>query len=229
MPEWLFRLPRLPWVAFSGNPVTYQSDKKDDLDYFEWNEFKVDNLLGEGASGYIYKADWRNRNKQVAIKVFKGEVTSDGLPEDEMKLSIQAGNHSSLIKVLGKINNHTGGKSGLMLELIPSEFINLGNQPSFATCTRDVLDDSRLFSENELLKIAKSIASVGEQLHQNGINHGDLYAYNTMINESVDTLLGDFGAGTFYNKVSNLAPLIERVEVRAFGCLVEDVFLKQLV
>jgi hypothetical protein len=35
--------------------------------------------------------------------------------------------------------------------------------------------------------------------------------------------LGDFGAASLYDTNSDLAPIIERVEVRAFGCLVEDV------
>tara|TARA_B110000211_G_C13950811_1_gene496101 strand:+ start:68 stop:262 length:195 start_codon:yes stop_codon:yes gene_type:complete len=60
-------------------------------------------------------------------------------------------------------------------------------------------------------------------LHSKEINHGDLYHHNILIDKSADCLLGDFGAATFYNVDSAVAPLIERMEVRAFGCLVEDV------
>ena len=67
------------------------------------------------------------------------------------------------------------------------------------------------------------MASVSTQLHGKGINHGDLYAHNILVNQAGECLLGDFGAASFYDKNSDLSRNIERVEVRAFGCLVEDV------
>ena len=224
IPNWLFELPKLSWVAFAGNPAMQQIKPSDpiDIDSFEWNDFTIENLLGEGASGFISKANWKSRDKNVAVKIFKGDVTSDGLPEDEMAIAIAAGEHPNLIPVLGKIKNHPEKKSGLIMELIAPSFINLGNPPSLETCTRDVFDESCVFDENELIKITKSIASTCLQLHEKGINHGDLYAHNILINKEADCLLGDFGAATFYNRYSVTAPTIERVEVRAFACLVED-------
>jgi tRNA A-37 threonylcarbamoyl transferase component Bud32 len=72
------------------------------------------------------------------------------------------------------------------------------------------------------LKIAKRIASVCAQLHSKGINHGDLYAHNILINKTPDCLFGDFGATPFYDINSNISHNIELVESRAFGCLLED-------
>lgn len=223
LPEWLFELPNLSWVAFSGNPVTHKGQSKDDMESFDWDEFTIKELLGEGASGLISKATWELKKEDVAIKVFKGAVTTDGLPADEMAASIAAGPHENLIPVLGKIKNHPEDKKGLVLKLISSEFINLGNPPSMETCTRDVFDESCVFKAEELLNIAKSIGSVCYQLHNKGINHGDLYAHNILVNKTAECLLGDFGAASLYDVDSDLAYNIERVEVRAYGCLVEDV------
>lgn len=222
IPKWLFELPKLSWVAFGGNPGAYQIDLNVAVESFQWDDFNIEELLGEGASGMISKAHWISKQEDVAIKVFKGDVTSDGLPEDEMAISIVAGKHDSLIQVLGKIKGHPEGKNGLIMELIPSEYSNLGSPPSLDTCTRDVFDQKSVFSEKKLLKIAKSIASVCTQLHSNGISHGDLYAHNILINDSANTLLGDFGAASYYDVNSVLARGIERVEVRAFSCLLED-------
>ena len=222
IPQWLFELPKLSWVAFGGNPAAYQIELESDLELHHWNDFDIEELLGEGASGMISKASWDTKEKKVAIKVFKGDVTSDGLPDDEMAMSIAAGAHENLIPVLGKIKNHPEEKSGLIMKLISPSYINLGNPPSMVSCTRDVFDEQTVFNGAELLKIAKSIASVCTQLHRKGINHGDLYAHNILINTTADCLLGDFGAATFYDVNSNLAHTIERVEVRAFGCLLED-------
>tara|TARA_B110000459_G_scaffold202658_1_gene256405 strand:+ start:1060 stop:2361 length:1302 start_codon:yes stop_codon:yes gene_type:complete len=222
IPEWLFELPKLSWLAFAGNPGADKLELETDLELFAWSDFDLQELLGEGASGLISKAAWISQHKEVAIKVFKGAVTSDGSPEDEMAVSILAGAHENLVDVIGEIKNHPDGKSGLIMGLIPSSFINLGHPPNFNTCTRDVFDEAITFTEEQLLKLARSIASVSAQLHRKGINHGDLYAHNILVNESADCLLGDFGAATYYDVSSVLAHNIERVEVRAFGCLVED-------
>lgn len=223
IPEWLFELPKLSWLAFGGNPATYQMQLNTNLESYNWSDFTITKPLGEGASGFIYKAHWVSKKQDVAIKVFKGAVTSDGLPEDEMEISIAAGVHNNLISVLGKIKEHPEEKNGLIMTLIPPAYTNLGNPPSFKTCTRDVFNENTFFSLDALLKIAKGIASVCEQLHNKGINHGDLYAHNILINPEAESLLGDFGAASFYNVTSKLAHCIERVEVRAFGCLLEDI------
>ncbi|CDF79082.1 serine/threonine protein kinase [Formosa agariphila KMM 3901] len=222
IPQWLFNLPKLSWVAFGGNPGAHDIEIDTDLDSYAWQDFSIETLLGEGASGLISKAKWHSQQDDVAIKIFKGDVTSDGLPDDEMSASIAAGSHDSLIPILGKLKDHPEDKSGLIMSLIAPSYINLGNPPSMASCTRDVFDEDTTFNDNELLKIAKNIASVSAQLHARGINHGDLYAHNILVNDTADCLLGDFGAASFYDIYANDAHAIERVEVRAYGCLIED-------
>ena len=221
LPTWLFSLPKLSWIAFGGNPITNSIEVESTIKSYDWNDFKVNDVLGQGASGIISKAHWISKNQDVALKVFKGDVTSDGLPEDEMKASIAAGNHKNLIPILGKIKEHPENKNALLMKLIAPSFINLGNPPSLATCTRDVFEDKH-FTMDEVLKIAKSMASVANHLHNKGIHHGDLYAHNILINNTSEILFGDFGAATFYDKSSELSANIERIEVRAFGCLLED-------
>lgn len=223
IPDWLFTLPKLSWVAFGGNNCSYNCDSDTSLDTFSWNDLEVKEVLGQGASGVISKAKWKSKNKDVAVKVFKGEVTSDGLPEDEMNASIQAGKHENLVPVLAKIEDHPKGKSGIIMDLIDPSYYNLGGPPSFDSCTRDVFDETIKYNESQLLKVAKEIASVCCQLHKNGINHGDLYAHNILINSYSHSILGDFGAATWYDTKSDEASFIEKVEVRAFGNLVEDI------
>ncbi len=224
IPKWLFELPKLSWVAFGGNSFTLRKESNHDFEEFHWNDFAIKELLGEGASGMISKASWISKKEDVAVKIFKGYVTSDGFPEDEMAVSLAAGLHKNLIPVLGKIKEHPEKKIGLVMKLISSVYISLGNPPSLETCTRDIFDEQLVFSGEDLMKIAKSIASVSSLLHSKGINHGDLYAHNILISKNAECLLGDFGAASFYDLNSALAHNIERVEVRAFGGLLEDVF-----
>jgi serine/threonine protein kinase len=142
-----------------------------------------------------------------------------------MNACLQAGAHPNLIPILGKIINHPEKKDGLVMELIPPNFKNLGNPPSLQSCSRDVFNAETNFTLNQIISIAKGIASVCAQLHSKGINHGDLYAHNILYNENGDNLFGDFGAATFYYKESKEAELIEKIEVRAYGCLLEDLLM----
>lgn len=72
------------------------------------------------------------------------------------------------------------------------------------------------------MAILRSVASAAAHLHARGIAHGDLYAHNILINEAGHALLGDFGAATIYRKSHTNGEAIERLEVLAFGHLIED-------
>jgi len=80
-----------------------------------------------------------------------------------------------------------------------------------------------VFSLPQLIAIVSGMASVGAHLHARGIMHGDFYPHNILINESANPLLGDFGAAVTYDKTdTGQAALLERIEVRALGYLLED-------
>lgn len=228
LPDWLFTLPRLSWLAYSGNPLCKLNQAPStSLPEIDWIDLETGDILGEGASGVISKGIWHQKKTQqkleVAIKVFKGEVTSDGLPFDEMQTCIGAGSHTNLVKLLGQVVNHPEGRAGLVFAFIPSNYKNLGNPPSLETCTRDTYPSNMVFTLPVIVQIAQGIASVAAHLHANQLLHGDLYAHNILIDETGDSLLGDFGAASFYPPTaSTLHRLLEAIEVRAFGCLLED-------
>jgi hypothetical protein len=224
LPVWLFSLPRLSWLAYAANPCCRAIADTSNLKHIRWEDIQLEEQLGEGASGFIYKASVNN--EAVAVKVFKGEVTSDGLPQSELFACEAAGVHSNLTTVLGEVRNHPQNKQGLVLELIAKEFKNLGNPPSFETCTRDTFADTLVFTIQELLKITSGIASALTQLHERGIMHGDVYAHNILIDHHATPLLSDFGAATVYDTHSAIAESLEKLDVRAFGCLLEDVLCR---
>jgi len=227
LPKWLFSLPRLAWLAYAGNPCSTSSyNHSVSLMNVPWESLLVEEKLGEGASGVIAKGYWKDKNKSVAIKIFKGAVTSDGYPFDEMQGCMRVGAHTNLVHVLGRISNHPEEKSGLVMELISSEYRNLGGPPSFVSCTRDIFSAETHFTSKAITGIATGVVSALIQLHQRGIMHGDLYAHNILINDAYEPLLGDFGAATIYNREELwLLPLLERIEVRALGYLLDDLIL----
>lgn len=218
--NWLLELPKLAWLAFAGNEFNKaQCLTKSTLKNTPLESFQLKKVIGQGASGVIHLAKAENNN--VAVKLFKGAITSDGYPLDEVNCCLQAGSHKNLINVLSYIEQST--QLGLVMELIDTSYTNLGLPPSLQTCTRDIFNDDCNYPIEAVYKIAKQMANTLAHLHDNHVSHGDIYAHNTMINEQYDVLFGDFGAAT------NLAMLthqeqncIELIEVRAFGCLIDD-------
>jgi hypothetical protein len=257
LPEWLLRLPKLSWLGFGGNKLwnEYKPAERESLPSISWNDLQVGDLLGEGASGFVYRAVCREpipgveSADIVALKIFKGEATSDGLPEDEMRACESAGAHSSCVQVLGRLVDTPDGRPGLVLRLVPDFYSVLGGPPSFTSVTRDVYPETRTFSIPGILCIAQKISSCCCHLHKRGISHGDLYAHNILLNygdicEHPDPdatiageenlskeralhsapLLSDFGAAAFYPAHAEdvESSILERIEVRAWGCLLED-------
>lgn len=225
LPSWLFQLPRLSWLAISGNPLATAPASSGPA-FLSWSDIELQDKLGEGASGVIYQALRRSGGEALpaAVKVFKGEVTSDGFPADEMAASLAAGNHPHLIPVLGKITDHPEGLHALAMKRIGPEYRSLAGPPDFETCTRDVYAPGRFFAASSIRGIAASIAAAAAALHRSGLMHGDLYAHNILWNGNSDVLLGDFGAASFHP--SGLAEHLERLEVRAFGCLLEELLVR---
>lgn len=229
-PAWLLSLPRLAWLAYAGNPFAeaweQQAGTEVAVDEIPWHELEIGALLGQGASGAIHRAEWHPAAGQpvaLALKLFKGAVTSDGLPAAEMRAAMAAGRHPALIEVMGRVSDHPSGIPALGMALIDPAFVNLAGPPSLASCTRDVYPAGLAFSLSVALAMASQVASAAAHLHGSGVMHGDLYGHNILHDGEGAALLGDFGAASCYPRDEReLAAALERLEVRAFGCLLEE-------
>lgn len=242
LPAWLLTLPRLSWLAYAGNPfadvLAADALEHSSLADIAWEHLALEHRLGEGASGVIHHARYQAAvqvdeqaaeqgaqtvAQPVAVKLFKGATTSDGSPLCEMAAAIAAGAHPNLIRVLGRVADHPAESSGLVLELISPDFGNLAGPPSLDSCTRDIYAPDTRFELPVLLQLAQSMASAAGHLHSLGIMHGDFYAHNILHCGKGRALLGDFGAASFYARDDQaVADSLQRLEVRAFGCLLEE-------
>lgn len=227
LPEWVTALPRLSWLAYAGNPFCAPRELAmtgAPSAAIGWEQLALKQKLGEGASGLIYRADYHHdgATDDVAIKLYKGAMTSDGSPLCEMAACIGAGAHPNLIPVLGHLERHPEDTHGLVMSLIDPEFANLAGPPSLDSCTRDIYDAGKRFDLATAVEIAHGVASATARLHRRGITHGDLYAHNIMHCPRGQTLLGDFGGASFHDPASPEAGALQRLEVRAFGCLLEE-------
>jgi len=228
LPAWLLKLPRLSWLGFSGNPCSDARERSAQASVrapaVRWDHLEILEMLGSGASGVIHRAIWRDGGaaRDVAVKVFKGALTSDGLPHSEMVAWLAAGTHTGLIGVLGRIEGHPDHAEGLVMPLVDASYAVLAGPPSMLSCTRDVYDPALSLSPEAARRIAMSVAGAAAQLHARGILHGDLYAHNILHNHRGDALLGDFGAATFCDSADGQGQRFESLDVRAFGCLLEE-------
>ena len=226
LPDWLLTLPRLSWLAHGGNPFSAAQEaaalKQALMPRVPWPQLAVQALLGEGASGHIYRAAHPG-GEAVALKVFKGEVTSDGLPATELAACLQAGSHPQLIPAIGRLSGHPDGADGLLMPLVNPEFRTLAGPPSLASCTRDVYDPALRLTPRAVLTLAAGIADALAHLHACGLSHGDLYAHNILHDGLGQARLGDFGAASFLSSVPPAqAARLRALDVRALGCLMEE-------
>ncbi len=234
LPPELLGLPRLAWLAHAGNPFSLERERQAaaiatarDAD---WSQLVVGAVLGEGASGTIVRALWRAADgtvQPVALKLFKGAMTSDGLPGSETAAALAAGAHPNLIGVKARLTGHPDGRPGLVLELVPPTHRALAGPPSLDSCSRDVYPEGVRFGGPAALRMAAGVTAAVDALHARGVVHGDVYAHNLMVDDQGDARLGDFGAASLLppQEPVRSAALLQ-IEQRACAILLEELAVR---
>lgn len=224
LPDWLADLPRLAWLAYAGNPLDRRIGTPEPV-LAPWSSLEPGILLGEGASGHVYQATWRPDRgpaRDVALKLFKGAMTSDGLPDREIAGCLAAGDHPNLTGGLARLTGHPAQVQGLLMPLLPPKWRVLAEPPSLESCSRDIYDPSSCFRAATVHRIARGTAAAGAHLHERGLLHGDLYAHNTLWDGSVGhAVLSDFGAASFLPD-GGVGQAIMKTDVLAWGVLLGE-------
>eukprot|EP01036_Dinobryon_divergens_P050642 gene50642-67805_t len=139
IPNWLLSAPKLSWIALAGNPcIPSTQDMTSNLEEVSWEDIEVQEILGQG------------------------EVTSDGVPADEMAIASSIGSHPHIQQVLAKVIN--APSLALLFKLIDPSFTSLGGPPSFDTVTRDTYPSSQTFSLPFIVNVICGIASAATHL-----------------------------------------------------------------
>lgn len=223
LPGWLTELPRLAWLALAGNPLGWAQPDLPPLPRVDWAHLQLGELLGEGASGQIHRVRLPDGGER-ALKLFKGAVTSDGLPEHERAACIVAGAHPALVTPDAELQGHPADLPGLLLPVLPDGLQNLAGPPSMDSCTRDVYPTDRVLAPEVALQVARSVTDALAHLHERGLMHGDLYAHNTLFDPRTgQAVLSDMGAACGVPREQPaLARALLQLEMRALGCLLEE-------
>jgi serine/threonine protein kinase len=160
----------------------------------------------------------------LALKLFKGSVTSDGLPEHEIAACTAAGHHPALCTPVAELTEHPDGTSGLLMPIMPLELHNLAGPPSFQSCTRDVYAEGFAMNASAALRLTNRMAHALAHLHRRGVMHGDFYAHNILWNPANgDAMLSDFGGASLLpHDQPALRHALLALDVRAFGYLLDE-------
>ncbi len=231
LPGWLPQLPRLAWLAYAGNPVSQAQEQAmqaaSQAHAIAWSSLQIQQLLGEGASGLIHAATWHaaasgTTPHDVAVKLFKGHMTSDGLPACEMAACLHAGEHQNLIGVHGAIDQHPEGRAGLVMSRMADGCTPLAGPPSLESCSRDVYAPGFAIDAASSLATAQSMASVLSHLHARGLLHGDFYGHNILCSPDRKPVLSDFGAASALPADVDQAKALQKLDVLAYGHLLQE-------
>ncbi|KQU75572.1 hypothetical protein ASC98_25745 [Rhizobacter sp. Root1238] len=229
LPDELLALPRLAWLAHAGNPFSAAREQAAQalatVEPIAWHELRLQALLGEGASGHIHAAQWQPADgpaRDVAVKLFKGAVTSDGLPGCEIAATLTAGRHPHLVGVLGALAGHPHGTPGLVLPRLAPHWKPLAAPPSMASCSRDVYGVDQRLPVDHARSVARAATAALEHLHSCGLSHGDLYAHNLLVDGDGRALLSDLGAASLLPDDGTQRAALQALDRRALDILVDE-------
>ena len=145
---------------------------------FRWGPLDVEELLGKGSVGEVYRAfdPWLGR--PVALKLFRDFDNAAGLDEARRLARLRDRN---VLSVYG-CGVHDG-RAGLWSELIDGR-----------TLAEAVAAEGAM-SEAEALRVGSDLARALAVVHAAGLVHGDVKAENVMRESGGRVVLMDFGAG----------------------------------
>lgn len=229
VPASVLTLSKLAWISLSGNPLSIvTSTSTQEAKVITESELEIHeaDVLGSGASGNVYKG--RYQGEDVAVKMFKAmSKGSDGNSEDEANINSLIDTPYA-ISALGVIPAPEGeGKyKGMVMQLINGTY-PMGTVPNFQTVTRDegAAPHATNLSTQQVMSAIWNIASALDYIHTTvGVCHGDVYLHNILRDGKGVARLSDWGASFVYDRTSDIASEIEKIEVLAFGRLVQDLF-----
>ena len=155
--------------------------------------YELLNLVGRGATAYVYRGRCRSLDTEVAVKIINFDAVNMNLEQFQHEISImRRSNHNNVLRL------HCSFTSGNCLWLV-LDYYPFG---SIADAIRSTKSVQPHWYVNETLLVAilyQSLLAL-QYFHKNDQIHRDVKAANLLISEAGDIVMADFG-------VSSEAPL----------------------
>ncbi len=192
--------------------------------------FRVEEMLGEGGMGQVFRAIREPEGETVALKVMKREFAADQQYSRRFLREARAAQeveHKHLVRVLeaGEAN----GRQYLVMRYVPGRSLE------------ERIEVDGPLPVDELLEIVAHIAAGLDALHQRGLVHRDIKTSNILLEPDGCASLTDFGLakgqgyslltkpGQVMGTLDYLAPELIRGEeagprsdIYSFGCVVYE-------
>jgi serine/threonine protein kinase len=164
------------------------------LDNFQSTNYEIQEELGRGSSGVVFRAKDRSANGSFALKLIRSPSNSENTPRltREIENLIRL-NHPNVVSIIdqGVIKDHVF----LVMNLVDG------------SCLADLFSESPSLMasywltdlKNDWSRLAtwgKEIASALEHLHSHDIFHGNLKPTNILVDREGKCLITDFGIST---------------------------------
>jgi len=144
--------------------------------------YEIQQLLGEGGMGAVYKARDRELDRPVALKVIRPELAASSAMlarfKQELLLSRQV-THKNVIRIFD-----LGDADGV--KFITMEFVE-------GKDLRSLIHEKKKFSPEESVEIMQQVCQALEAAHSVGVIHRDLKPQNIMRENTGRILVMDFG------------------------------------
>lgn len=152
---------------------------------FTWGHLDVQELIGRGSFGRVYRALDTVLHREVALKL--RDAASEAASGMDSRAYIQEARRLARVRHPNVLAVHGADvfnqRVGIWTDLLQGETL------------KHLLDREARLSPERVLEIGLDLARALEAIHANGVVHGDVKPANIMIEPDRRAVLMDFGAG----------------------------------
>lgn len=149
-----------------------------------WGHLRLEEVIGRGSFGTVYKAWDPTLEKHVALKLLHPRTppaAADSQRAIEEARLLARVNHENVVRVLG-VETHDG-RVGLWMELVSGRTLE------------DILQAQGPLSADEARQVGAAVCRALAAVHKAGVVHQDLKAHNVMREDGGRMVVMDLGQG----------------------------------
>ena len=165
--------------------------------------FELEEVIGSGGMGIVYRARQENPERSVAVKLLRpGWMTKSSLRrfEDEARV-LGWLSHPGIATVFdaGRVETAAGPQPYLVMELVSGERV-------------DAYADRHRLDKEDRLRLIRDVCRAVHHAHQKGVVHRDLKPANILVDEDAQVRVLDFGVARILDP--ECAPRVTRARGR---------------
>ncbi|GBC05719.1 hypothetical protein RclHR1_00640007 [Rhizophagus clarus] len=192
------------WINWIEEAINKEHTK-----FYEYKQFSNFQQIGSGSFGKVYRVNWRNLEKHLALKSFFNldNITMKEIVH-ELKIQRQVDFHDNIIRYYGITKFESENQLGNNYMLV-MEYANGGSLRSY------LKENFNKLTWDDKYCMAYQLACAISFLHNKGIVHCGLHSGNILVHQSI-IKLANFGlserirvSSNFQSNLSEIAPYVD--------------------